>query len=279
MADTVNSLAARVHELLVAHLADSAAAAAPPRQDFLSSLASGLFGVPLRVDVAAGLQDVIARATALGPAATWLVAAGHSGLAGLALTRGEAEPFLFHLDAAVTAGYTDCVALHAGPVLPMHQDPRFRALYQRIRLTEADLDEFFWLHGEMRAAVRDAQDATVDNIDRLDTGVSLLPQTPLPTREPDTAGVLITRIDLAAAQTALQQAAVKAEFGRSSGNTALSLIDDTWDYSRARRDAWHADGLDTRRRRHAEARAFTERPGAGTVLLPGPPLGSFTYPA
>ncbi|GLX21498.1 MULTISPECIES: hypothetical protein [Streptomyces] len=279
MADTVNSLAARVHELLVAHLTDSAAAAAPPRQDFLSSLASGLFGVPLRVDVAAGLQDVITRAAALGPAGTWLVAAGHSGLAGLALTRGQAEPFLYHLDAAVTAGYNDCVALHAGPVLPLHHDPRFRALYQRIRLTEADLDEFFWLHREIRNAVRDAQDATVDNIDRLDTGVSLLPQAPMPTREPDTPGVLITRIDLAATQTALQQAAVKAEFGRSSGNTALGLIDDTWDHSHARRDARHADDRDTRLRRAAEARAFAERPGAGAVVLAAPPLGSFSYPA
>ncbi|EFL13048.1 hypothetical protein [Streptomyces sp. C] len=268
-----------MHELLVAHLSDSAAAQAPPPQDLLSSLASGLFGVPLRVDVAAGLQDVIARATALGPAGTWLVAAGHAGLAGIALTRGQAEPVLHHLDAAVTAGFNDCVALHAGPVLPLHHDPRFRALYQRIRLTEGDLDEFFWLHREMWTAVREARDATVDNIDRLDTGVSLLPQAPMPTREPDTPGVLITRIDLAATQTALQQAAVKAEFGRSSGNTALSLIDDTWDHSHARRDAWHADDRDTRRRRAAEARAFTARPGAGTAILAAPPLGSFTYPA
>ncbi|KJY29189.1 hypothetical protein VR46_37310, partial [Streptomyces sp. NRRL S-444] len=81
------------------------------------------------------------------------------------------------------------------------------------------------------------QTAAVDNIGRLDTGVSPLPQAPMPTREPNTPGVLITRIDLAATQTALQQAALKAEFQRSSGNTSLSLIDDSWDYERARRDA------------------------------------------
>ncbi|WP_405982676.1 hypothetical protein [Streptomyces sp. NBC_00158] len=277
MADTVNSLAARVHELLVAHLTGGAAAAAP-QPDFLSSLGS-LFGAPQRVDVAAGLHDVIARATALGPAGAWLVAAGHASLAGMALARGQAEPVLFHLDAAVTAGFNDCVALHSGPVLPLHHDPRFRALYQRIRVTEGDLDEFYWLHREMQAAVRDAQDATVDDIDRLDGGVSLLPQTPLPTREPDTAGVLITRIDLAAAQTALQRTAVKAEFQRASGNNALSLIDDTWDYAGARRDARYADDRDTRRRRSVEARAFTERPGVGHALVPGPPLGSIGFPA
>ncbi|WP_230210337.1 hypothetical protein [Streptomyces kaniharaensis] len=147
-----------------------------------------------------------------------------------------------------------------------------------MRITQADLDEFFWLHQEMQIATREAQSATVDNIGRLDTGVSLLRQAPLPTREPNTLGVLITRIDLAATQTALQQAAVKAEFQRSSGNTSLSLIDDTWDYPRAMRDAWHADELETRRRQAAAARAFVERPGAGTMLIPCPPLGSIIYP-
>ncbi|MFD7258800.1 hypothetical protein [Streptomyces sp. NPDC059874] len=102
----------------------------------------------------------------------------------------------------------------------------------------------------------------------------------MPTREPNTLGVLITRIDLAATQTALQQAALKSEFQHSSGNSSLSLIDDSWDYAGARREAWHADELDSQRLRAAEARAFGERPGAGagTMLIPCPPLGSITYP-
>ncbi|MEW2416389.1 hypothetical protein AB0953_22065 [Streptomyces sp. NPDC046866] len=255
MADTVNSLATRVHELLVASLTHGFAAAGT-----------------------AGLQDVVARAGALGPDAAWLAAAGHAGLAGMAVARGQADQVLFHLDAAVGAGFNDCVALHSPPVRPLHGDPRFRALYQRMRITQADLDEFFWLHGEMQTMSREAQTASVDNIGRLDTGVSLLPQAPMPTREPNTPGVLITRLDLAATQTALRQAALKAEFLRSSGNTSLSLIDDSWDLPRAQRDAWHADELDSRRQQAAEARAFVERPGADTTLIPCPPLGSISYP-
>ncbi|MFI8824064.1 hypothetical protein [Streptomyces sp. NPDC053431] len=255
MVDTVNSLAARVHELLVAVLTEGPAAVGT-----------------------AGFHDVVARATALGPEARWLVAAGQASLGEMALARGQSEEVILHLDAAVTAGYNDCVALHAGPLRPLHHDPRFRALYQRMRVTQGDLDEFFWLHQEMQTAVREAQDATVDNLGRLDTGVSSLPQAPLPTRAPHTHGVLITRIDLAAVQSALQQAALKAEFQRSSGNTSLGLIDDTWDHERARRDAWYADDLEDRRRQAAEARAFVERPGVGTTLVPCPPLGSITYP-
>ncbi|MGW5777708.1 hypothetical protein [Streptomyces sp. NPDC003863] len=256
MVDTVNSLAARFHEQLVALLTHGPAAVGT-----------------------AGFHDVIARATALGPDGTWLVAAGQVSLGVMACVHGQRDQAVFHLDAAVTAGYNDCVTLHADPIRPLHDDPRFRALYQRMRITAADLDEFLWLHQEMQIMSREARQVSVDNIGRLDTGVSLLPQAPMPTREPNTLGVLITRIDLAATQTALQQAVMKAEFQRSSGNTSLSLIDDTWDYPRARHDAWHADELDSRRLRAAESRAFVERPGVGTTLVPCPPLGSITYPS
>ncbi|WP_380281974.1 hypothetical protein [Kitasatospora purpeofusca] len=255
MADTVNSLAARLHEVLVEFLTKGAPA------------------VGTR-----GFHDLVARATALGPDGMWLAAAGRASLGGLACAQGDAELTLLHLEAAVSGGYNDCVALHMPLMRPLHQDPRFQALYRRIRVTQADLDEFFWLHREIHIAMRDAQQASVDNIGRYDTGVSLLPQAPMPTREPNTLGVLITRIELAATQTALQQAAVKAEFQRSAGNTSLSLIDDSWDYTHARRDAWHADVLDTQRLRAAEARAFVERPGADTTLAPCPPLGSIAYP-
>ncbi|MFG2976878.1 hypothetical protein ACGFYY_28300 [Streptomyces sp. NPDC048331] len=262
MADTVDSLVARTYEVLVELLTSGSLAVPAPGQD-----------------PSAGLHEVIARGTALGPDGAWLVATGHAGLGGLAIARGQTDQGIVHLDAAVTFGFNDCVALHAAPMRALHHDPRFQALYRRMRVTSADLDEFFWLHQEMQIMVRDARTASVDNIGRLDTGVSPLPQAPMPTREPNTPGVLITRIDLAVTQTALQRVAIKAEFERSSGNTALGLIDDSWDHSRARRDAWHADELDSRRRQAAEARAFVERPGADTVLVPCPPLGSIAYPA
>ncbi|MFD8008718.1 hypothetical protein [Streptomyces sp. NPDC058955] len=256
MADTVHSLITRAHDVLVELLTQGPTPS-----------------------VTSGLHDLVARAATLGPDGAWLAIPGHTNLGAVALAYGQTDQALQHLDAAVSVGFNDCVGLHAAPMRPLHHDPRFQALYQRIRVTQADFDEFFWLHREMHTMLREAQDASVDNIGRLDTGVSLLPQAPMPTREPNTPGVLGTRIELAAIQTALRQAAVKADFERSAGNTSLSLLDDSWDYTRARQDAWYADGLDSRRERAAEARAFVERPGAGTTLLPCPPLGSITYPA
>ncbi|MFB6839103.1 hypothetical protein [Streptomyces sp. NPDC056361] len=277
MVDTVNSLATRVHELLVAILTHGADVMVPG-QDTASS-PRGFLGSRQRMDAASALRDVVTRAGALGPEGTWLSAAGHSGLSALAIARGDANQALFHLDAAVAGGFNDCVSLHSAPMRPLHNDPRFQALYQRMRITAADLDELFWLHREMQLTVQESQRATIDNIGRLDTGVSLLPLAPMPTREPNTHGLLITRIDLAAIQTAFQQVALKMEFQRSSGNTSLSLIDDTWDYTSATRDAWHADALESQRLRAAQARAFVARPGADTMLTRCPPLGSIAYPA
>jgi hypothetical protein len=91
---------------------------------------------------------------------------------------------------------------------------------------------------------------------------------------PHTAGVLVTRLDLTAVQRVLQQAAMDSDISRSGNNISLSLIDDSWDHSAARRDAWRADNLDYDRQRAAMARAFRERPGVRADLVPCPPLGS-----
>ncbi|MFI5527808.1 hypothetical protein ACIA8O_04535 [Kitasatospora sp. NPDC051853] len=255
MADTVHTVMNRLHEVLVDMLTRGAPAAGTR-----------------------GLHEVVERATALGPEGAWLAAAGRASLGGLAAAQGQLEVALFHLEAAVDGGFNDCLVLHMPPMVPLHGDPRFRALYARMRISQADLDELVWLHREAQIMMKQSQGASMDNIDRLDTGVSLLPQAPLPTREPDTVGVLMTRIDLAATQTALQAAAVRADLRRASDNVSLSLIDDSWDYGRARRDAWYADGLESHRLRAGELRAFVERPGVSHAVLPCPPLGSITYP-
>ena len=256
MADTINSLASRVHDLLVANLTS-----------------------PQGVDVATGFHDVITRATALGPDAAWLAGAGHSGLAALAFRHAQLDRALSHLDAAVTAGFNDCVALHAAALRPQHDDPRFRAIYQRIRITTADLDELLWIHREIHIMSRDAARASTENIGRHDTGISLLPAAPIPTRVPNTPGVLITRIDLAATQTVLQRAIMKADISRAGGNASISAVSYNWDDARARRDAWRADDLESQRRQAAAARAFVERPGVSTLVDPCPSLGSISYPS
>ncbi|MFI9275248.1 hypothetical protein ACIGXM_31735 [Kitasatospora sp. NPDC052896] len=112
-----------------------------------------------------------------------------------------------------------------------------------------------------------------------DTGISLLPKAPIPTRVPNTSGVLITRIDLAATQTVLQRAIMKADISRAAGNASVSAVSYNWDDARARRDAWRADDLESQRRQAAAARAFVERPGVSTLVNPCPPLGSLIYPS
>ncbi|MEY9873196.1 hypothetical protein ABH931_002678 [Streptacidiphilus sp. MAP12-33] len=258
MADTVNSLASRVHELTVANLTSPASSA---------------------VQVDTGFHDVIARAATLGPDAAWLVGAGHSGLAALAFLHRQLDRALFHLDAAVTAGFNDCVALHAAALRPLHEDPRFRAIYQRMHITTADLDELLWIHREMHMMSQDARRASVENIGRRDLGISRLPQALIPTRVPNTPGVLIARIDLAATQTVLQRAIVKAEISRAGGNASISAVSYNWNEHGARRDAWRADDLESQRRQSAAARAFVERPGLSTLIAPCPPLGSLVSPS
>ncbi|MFE2407418.1 hypothetical protein ACFXDE_03625 [Kitasatospora sp. NPDC059408] len=96
---------------------------------------------------------------------------------------------------------------------------------------------------------------------------------------PNTHGVLITRIDLAATQTVLQRAILKADISRAAGNASVSAVSYNRDDARARRDAWRADDLESQGRQAIAARAFVERPGVSTLTIPCPPLGSLTYPS
>lgn len=275
MVDSVQSLSSRFVDLNVAILQgrDAQPPSGPPgglRDRFSRAMA----GAGLRVDAAAGMRDLVLRGTALGPRGQWIVAAANSALAALAFKHRNYDAALSHLGGAVAAGYSNCVALNDPVFRPLWSDPRFTAIYGRMRISEADLDELIWLAREVQAMSREATQASIDNIGRHDTGVSLLAQAPLPTREPQTAGVFAARLELVAVQTVLQQLAMNSDINRSANNISLSLIDDSWNERQARRDGWEADRVERERQRAAQARAFRERPGAGRALMPCPPLGS-----
>jgi hypothetical protein len=95
----------------------------------------------------------------------------------------------------------------------------------------------------------------------------------MPTRVPDTPGILAARLEVRAAQSALQNFALKAEMSRAAKNMTLSIMDG-WDYGQARRDAWSADGMEAQLRDASAARAYVEPPGLSHAVVHCPPLGT-----
>ncbi|MGR7000640.1 hypothetical protein ACU686_25640 [Yinghuangia aomiensis] len=144
---------------------------------------------------------------------------------------------LSHLGGAVAAWLQpNCVALNDPIFRPFWGDPRFTAIYGRMRVSEADLDELLWL--TRNPGDEPGSDAGVHRIasDGRHQGV-LLAQAPAAHAEPQTAGVFVARLELIAVQRVLQQLAMNSDINRSSNNISLSLIDDSWDDRQARRDS------------------------------------------
>ncbi|MFD8276112.1 hypothetical protein [Streptomyces flaveolus] len=257
MNDIVHSLASRLHDLLVEHS--------------LTRVSSGL---PARADaVVDELRALAEDAAGLGPDARWIIAAAYAGLATIGLRSNIPDLAIIGLEVAVRAGYNDCLQLGSASMSPLHHHDRFRALYQQMRISEADLDELRWQQRELLFMARDLERAGIDNIARRDTRISRLPQAPMPTRVPDTPGILAARLEVQAAQSALQQLALEAEMSRAANNMTLSIMD-LWDYGQARRDAWSADGMEAQLHNASAARAYFEPPGLSHAVVHCPPLGS-----
>ncbi|MFF8595256.1 hypothetical protein ACF061_28215 [Streptomyces sp. NPDC015220] len=257
MNDTVHSLASRLHDLLVEH-----------------SLTRVSSGPPARPGaVIEELAPIAEGAGRLGPDARWIIAVIYSAYATIGLRNNIPRLALVSTQIAVQAGYNDCLQLGSVSMSPLHHHDQFRALYQQIRISEADLDELRWQHRELLFMARDLERAGTDNITRRDTHTSRLPQAPMPTRVPDTPGILAARLEVQAAQSALQNFAMKAEMSRAANNMTLSMMD-SWDYGQARRDAWSADAMEAQIRNASAARAYLESPGLSHAVVHCPPLGS-----
>ncbi|MFB7617291.1 hypothetical protein [Kitasatospora sp. NPDC056181] len=276
MVDSVSSLATRFRDLLVTNMTH-AGGSLVPGQGALLSATSPLWTVPQDLDVTRDFQELTTRATALGSHGMWLAAAGHAGLAAQAIARGQTRYAVLCLTVAVAFGYNDCVALHAAAIRPLHDLPQFQDLYRQIRVTPADLAEFLWLRREMQTLSRDAQRAGIENLRRQDSRMSVLPQAPMPDRDPNTNGILITRFELAAARIALQQALMQSDIARRSDNLLRHAVSER-DHSRARRDSWHAHLQESQLQLAAPRRAFIEDSNAHTTSIPCPPLGSIPNP-
>ncbi|MEU7560341.1 hypothetical protein [Streptomyces eurythermus] len=257
MNDTVHSLASRLHDLLVEH-----------------SLTRVSSGPPAHVGAALEKTKPIAEGAArLGPDAMWINAVIYSTLATAGLRGNNLRVALLSLEIAVQAGYNDCLQVASSAMSPLHHHDRFRALYQRMLISQADLDELRRQHQELQFMARDLERASTDNIARRDTHILRLPQAPMPTRVPDTPGILAARLEVQAAQSALQNFALEAEMSRAANNMTLSMMD-SWDYGQARRDTWSADAVEAHVRNAGAARAYFEPPGLSHAVVHCPPFGS-----
>ncbi len=112
-------------------------------------------------------------------------------IAGLYAALGNTDRSLTAMEQAILSGFDDCLAIQQnGRLNAAGNDARFKELYSRVRIFEADLKELYWLNAEIQNVSHETKMMIMENTNRADGGITVIPQSTIPARETVSSGVI-----------------------------------------------------------------------------------------
>ncbi len=189
-------------------------------------------------------------------------------MAALHAALGNRERALVLMDQAVQSGFDDCVAVQREQLKPFRSDSGFNEMVSRIRISEADLKELYWLKAELLNVSHDTKMMITENINRVDAGMTVVPQSPIPVRETASPGVLFNRELLKMVHQRQMRYVLQADKLRMSHVTKMTIISGGPSSQQVALSSSYAQRNAEERRRAVEARRFALSPGVGTTPQP-----------
>ncbi len=181
---------------------------------------------------------------------------------------GNRDRALVLMDQAVQAGFDDCVAVEREQLKPFRSDSGFNEMIARIRISEADLKELHWLKAELLNVSHETKMMITENINRVDAGMTLVLQSPIPVRETASPGVLFNRELLKMVHQMQRRYVLQADKLRLSHVTKMTIISGGPSSQQVALSSGYAQRNAEERRRAIEARKFALPPGVGTTPRP-----------
>jgi tetratricopeptide (TPR) repeat protein len=192
----------------------------------------------------------------------WLRAPLYFEIANVHAAEGAKEEALAALDQAVKAGYDDCLELQQNEnMAPLRSDPRFTATVGRIRESEADYEEAFWLKAEALIVDHEIRMMVNANINRLDHDITVVTQSQIPTRETVSPGVLYMRELVRMWQAMQKRVVLKADQMRMQHVATMAAISGPPDVSTVLRSSLAASAAAEERVRAVQQRALVAHVG------------------
>lgn len=213
----------------------------------------------------------------------WQTSAAYADLAYLDFTLKQADAGFAAYEHAVQLGYDDFIIVHEIPIFrPYFSDPRFKATYAKMKISQADMTELYWLKGEIQSAIHDMNMMIQENMGRKDDSFTEVPQQQIPTRKTGSVGVMTNRLVLDIIQGMQRNNVRESDVSRINHLIQMGIIsrmpggdgsneDDSRQVLESRRQA---DERAQQRRQAIAGRRFSLPGGASTVLQPCPALGS-----
>jgi tetratricopeptide (TPR) repeat protein len=187
-------------------------------------------------------------------------------IAGLYAVLGNTDRSLAIMEQAIQSGFDDCLAIQQNEKLnAAGSDPRFKEFYSRVRVSEADLKELYWLKAEIQNVSHETKMMIMANTTRMDGGITVIPQSAVPARETVSSGVLFNRELLRMMHQLQRQYVFEADKARIRHVTTMITISGRASYEQMARSSRLAALAAEERKRAIEARKFTLPPGMGAI--------------
>ena len=190
-------------------------------------------------------------------------------IATLHAATGNRERALAIMEQAVKSGFDDCFALEQYEELKsIRSDPRFNSLKSQVRISEADMKELFWLKAEMEHINHDIKMMITENMNRVDTGITMLPQSVISTRATTSTGVLFHRELVKMMHLAQQHYVGESDQARMEHVGSMTVISGGTSSAEVLESSRLAEQAATGRKQAINARKFSIPPGTGTTPRP-----------
>ncbi len=182
---------------------------------------------------------------------------------------GNTERALVMLEQAIRSGFDDCISIQQDADLkPIRNHPRFQELYSRVRISEVDLKELYWLKSEVQNISHDTKMMITESMARLDGGSTIFSRSMIPVRETASPGVLFKREFVKVSQQKQREYVLKADTARIRHLTNMTIIKGGASSEQAARSSYLAGRAAEARKRAIDARGFSLPPEAGTTPRP-----------
>ena len=155
----------------------------------------------------------------------WLRAASEYEIAELYAALNEPDNAVAALGRAVELGFDDCLTARGSERLAaVLKTPGGAQALAGMQITQADFRELVWLRSEALHARHDARMMIIENTNRLDHGITEIPQAQLPARPTTSAGVLYWRQLLLLVQKMQRYYVGQADLQRMKHLTTMAVI-------------------------------------------------------
>ncbi len=181
---------------------------------------------------------------------------------------GNRDRAMWLIDQAIQSGFDDCAAVQREQLKGLRNESGFNEMVSRMRISEADLNELYWLKAELLNVSHETKMMIVENTNRVDGGMTVVSQSAIPIRETASPGVLFNRELLRMMHQRQRRYVLQADKLRISHVTKMTIISGGPSAQQVALSSSYAQRSAVERKRAIDARGFALSPGMGTTPRP-----------